>query len=279
MFPQGPDLMVTTRLRLVFASSPLRRWPRGLAMFVAVALLAVAGAPVAFGQAEEDFFKLYQDWRTKQTADYNLDGLVNYWDAMCLSYHWAGVTQRRFYMAGGGTGIPIDVLRAEPGNPGGFGFNTIIARPFIDVTRADAGSGEGKPIVIALPAIQVVRADNSGTQGLATNIVVAHPDVQIARADNSGTQGLAPNTVVAHPDVQVARADNSGTQGLTTNTVVAHPDVNIVRADSGGTEGLAPNLVVARPPVSVSREASGKARVVLGAASDPIHDQNGISHP
>ncbi|MBE7559370.1 hypothetical protein HS125_10620 [bacterium] len=190
------------------------------------AFFCLSWAPVSFAQAEADFWTLYFDWRTKQVADYNLDGLVNYWDVLCLSYHWAGVTQRRFYMAGGGTGTPVEIVLPEFGDTGGLPFNTVVARPPIDIVRPDLGQ----------------------TGGLARNTVVAKPPVDIVRPDLGQTGGLARNTVVAKPPVDIVRPDLGQTGGLPRNTVVAKPPVDIVRPDLAKPGGLPRNTVVAKPP-------------------------------
>jgi len=112
-------------------------------------------APLCHAQNERAFFDLYNDWNPKLSVDYNLDGRVDYWDALCLSYLWSHQSCHRFYMAGGGTGGTFQVMlssttREQPA-PGG-----VMSQPPVAVLRPSVESGGlSTTLMLALPPVEI----------------------------------------------------------------------------------------------------------------------------
>ncbi len=208
---------------------------RGILVGLGLGLSVLFPAPCR-SQDADVFFKLYADWRVQQQADYNLDGLVNYWDALCLSYLWSGESCHRFYMAGGGTGGAFDVVRLSSTELN-LPVSTVMAYPPTTLLRPGLGEFGGLPI----------------------NIFLAAPPMEIVRTAAGESGGLSPNTNLAAPPVDIVRAAVGEPGGLDLNTRVAAPPVEVVRPAMGELGGNPANTTLAMPPVTIRWATAGKS--------------------
>ena len=240
-------------------------------------------APPCHAQDAPAFFDLYADWRIQQSADYNLDGLVNYWDVLCLSYLWSGQSCHRFYMAGGGTGgafhvllysttrevqpqgsvmgrPPVAILRPSVDESGGLAQNTALAMPPVEIVRAALNETGGLPqsTHLALPPVAITRPAMGEPGGLPQNVALAMPPVEIVRAALNETGVLPQSIHLALPPVAITRPAIGEPGGLPQNTCLATPPMALVRPAFDETGGLASWFMLALPPVEIGWATAGK---------------------
>ena len=152
------------------------RRPRGLA--AALVIVAVAGMlPRARAQNEQAFFDLYKSWRTQQAADFNLDGRVNYWDALCLTFEWAHLNCHRFYISA----APVNVLAASSENTTGLPLNTIIIQYPVVAHVDDPLGTPDSPANFHFESqpIRLLDLDLKGPVGAPLDFFVGSPPVDV----------------------------------------------------------------------------------------------------